>query len=100
MASNFLGLVDLILTIPATSVEAERGFSTMKLIKTDPRNRMREGSLNILLRIVLLSSCEDDFDPAPAVNLWFDSCIRREGRGVPEMHNEIISDSESDDEIV
>ena len=35
--SNVLSVIDLVLTIPATSAEAERGFSVMKRIKTDFR---------------------------------------------------------------
>lgn len=80
ISPNFLRLTDLILTIPATSSEAERGFSAMGLVKTDNRNRMEETSLNTLLRIVLLSPPVEVFDPQPSVNLWWEDCKRREGR--------------------
>ena len=39
-ARSVLLLIDLLLSIPATSVEAERGFSTMKLVKTDFRSKL------------------------------------------------------------
>ena len=72
-----LSLVDLVLSIPATSVEAERGFSVLKLTKTENRNRLANPSLNNLLRIKLLSVPEEAFDPQPAINHWLSVCKRR-----------------------
>ena len=77
IAPNFLRLVDLLLTIPATSAEAERGFSSMKLVKNKLRSRLQDSNLNNILRIVLLSPSEEEFDPAPAVDHWLQSCARR-----------------------
>ena len=77
VAPGFLKLIDLLLTIPATSAEAERGFSILKLTKTDDRNRMQNVSLNNLLAIKLLSLPEEAFDPAPAVNDWMKAKERR-----------------------
>ena len=88
--------MDLILTIPATSAEAERGFSSMKKIKTDLRNRMQQDSLNTLLRIVLLSPPEEVFDPLSSVNLWLEACGRRESRGLADT---VTPDSETEDNI-
>ena len=34
-------LIDLVLSLPASSAEAERGFSLMKIIKTDWRSRQQ-----------------------------------------------------------
>ena len=116
VAPNVLRLVDLLLTIPATSAEAERGFSIMKMVKTDKRNRMQGASLNTLMRIVLLSPPEDLFEPLPAVHLWFEACRRRETVRVPapvlvdefdhddydnELEDlELDSDSDCDDDHV
>ncbi|XP_072030697.1 zinc finger protein 862-like [Amphiura filiformis] len=77
LAPNFLRLIDLVLTIPATSAEAERGFSVLKMVKTDTRNRLDGKSMNTLLRIKLLAPSEADFDPEVPVKHWFDSCRRR-----------------------
>ena len=60
---NVLGLFDLLLTLPATSVECERGFSSMRLIKTDWRNRLGAESLNSVMRVYLDGLAEADFDP-------------------------------------
>ena len=38
---NILSLIDLILSIPAHSADAERGFSEMKLVKSDWRSNLR-----------------------------------------------------------
>ena len=55
VTSSVLVLIDLVLTIPATSVEAERSFSVMKRVKTDYRNKLRNPAMNDLMRIILLS---------------------------------------------
>ena len=55
---SVLALIDMILTILATSVEAKRGCSVMKRVKTDYRNKLRNPSMNDLLRIILLSPSE------------------------------------------
>ena len=47
--------MDLILTLLATSTEVERGFSQMKLIKTNTEN------LNNLMTIKMLTASIDEF---------------------------------------
>lgn len=64
-----LSLVDLLLTLPASSLEAERGFSHLKVVKTDLRSRMTT-SLTDQLMVVLQSPTIQDFDPVPAIHLW------------------------------
>ena len=81
LAPNFLDLIDLLLTIPATSAEAERGFSTLKLVKSKNRNRLNEQNLNTLLQVVLLSPPEKTFHPQPAIDHWDVSCLRRSSTG-------------------
>ena len=80
-ARSVLLLIDLLLSIPATSVEAERGFSTMKLVKTDFRSKLSNTALNNLLRIVLLSPTEAEFSPTPAIEHWYNAVGRRQGTG-------------------
>ena len=93
LAPNFLRLVDFILTIPATSAEAERGFNIMEMVKTNVKNRITEQSLNTLLRIILLSLDEDNFEPKKAINHWISSAGRRDNHTKP---NDESPDSESD----
>ena len=78
MTSSVLALIDLVLTIPATSVEAERGFSVMKRVKTDYRNKLRNPAMNDLMRIILLSPSEAAFDPTPAIEHWYGALQRRQ----------------------
>ena len=74
-----LGLFDLILTIPATSMACERDFSHMKLIKSDRRTLMSEKTLSISLMIKLEGPTIQEFNPDRAIELWFNKCERRPG---------------------
>ena len=67
---NLLSVVDLVLTIPAHSVECERGFSQMKKAKTDWRSSLATDTLTCIMRINLQSPSENEFDPDPAISLW------------------------------
>ena len=73
VVGNILAVIDLILSIPATSVEAERGFSIMKRVKTDFHNRLTSRALNDLLLIILLSPPEAEFEPEKVINHWFNT---------------------------
>ncbi|KAK2162687.1 hypothetical protein LSH36_93g01053 [Paralvinella palmiformis] len=69
-ADNIRGMIDFVLYIPATPVEAEQGFSVTKRVKTDIRNKLKTPALQDLLRIMLLSPSEAEFDPKKAINHW------------------------------
>ena len=66
-----LSLFDLILSIPATSTACEQGFTQMKLVKSDRRTLMKEDVLSNCLKIKPEGPSIQEFDPAPAINLWF-----------------------------
>ena len=70
IAGVFLLLVDLLLSIPAHSVECERRFSLLKLIKTDWRNRLTDDAVTDLMCISLDSADIKEFIPDPAIHLW------------------------------
>ena len=70
VCSNALDVIDLILALPASSAECERGFSLMKLIKTDRRNKLSIRHMTQVMRIKLQSASIEDFDPTPAIHLW------------------------------
>ena len=67
---NILSVIDLMLTLPASSAEVERGFSQLKLLKTDMRSTLKECHLNDLMTIKLLSAPINEFDPTEAIELW------------------------------
>ena len=106
---NFLSLVDLLLTIPAHSVECERGFSLMKHIKTSTRSSLGKDTVTSLIRISLQSPDEESFNPLPAIQFWNSEASRKRRPFQPpykkqETEDMIVveceSDSESDEEIV
>ncbi|XP_062616971.1 zinc finger protein 862-like isoform X2 [Saccostrea cucullata] len=74
---NIFGLIDLLLTLPSSSSECERGFSQMKKIKTDSRTRLTEASLDDLLTVSLHSDAIDKFDPIPAINKWVHGAVAK-----------------------
>ena len=76
---SILQLFDLVLTLPTTSTACERGFSHMKLIKTDIRNSLSENTLSNGILIRLHSAPIDEFDPVPAIEYWLSQKERRPG---------------------
>ena len=54
----------------------ERGFSQLKILKSDIRSTLSEERLNDLLAVKLLSADIQNFDPLPAIELWSTSCVR------------------------
>ena len=69
---NILQLMDLVLTLPATNTACERGFSHMKLIKTDRRSTISEEMISDNILIKLQSESIEHFDPMPAIIQWLD----------------------------
>ena len=70
MCPNVLGLVDLLCTLPASYADAERGFSHMKMVKSDWRSRLSDRHLSDMMTIQMETAEVDQFDPSPAVKLW------------------------------
>ena len=73
---NILSLMDLILSLPVSTAECERGFSWLKRTKTDWRANLGATSLNDLMCCALESATVESFDPLPAVDLWTNSTQR------------------------
>jgi len=67
---NVLGLMDLLHSLPPTSVQNETSFNQMKLIKTDRRHRLSQEHLNDRMMIRLQSPSIMEFDPTTAINKW------------------------------
>ncbi|KAK2492976.1 hypothetical protein MC885_017740, partial [Smutsia gigantea] len=67
---NILTLVDLVLTLPASSAEAERGFSQMKRTKSQMHAKIKAESMTDVLIIQLNSPDINNFDPRRAIHLW------------------------------
>ena len=73
---NILCVFDLILTMSPSSSEAERGFSQLKLIKTDIRSNLGQVALNHSLAIKLLSAPVKQFNPLESIQHWNTSSPR------------------------
>ena len=67
---NVLAVIDLIVTLPASSSANEQGFSQMKLTKTSIRNRLSNATLNNSMAIQMLTPSVKEFDPDQAINKW------------------------------
>ena len=89
---NILPLIDLVLTLPSTSADCERGFSAMKRIKTEQRSLLLPSTLNDLMMIHINSPSIPEFDPTASLNDWLSVKSRRVGSSTE------AKDSESSDE--
>ncbi|KAL7385187.1 hypothetical protein ABVT39_017250 [Epinephelus coioides] len=67
---DLLALVDLVLSFPASMAECERGFNTMKQVKTNWRSSLLSDTLSDLLMVQLSSPEIKEYDPTKAVMLW------------------------------
>ncbi|KAG9334817.1 hypothetical protein JZ751_006447, partial [Albula glossodonta] len=67
---DILSLVDLILTLPGSTADCERGFNQIKLVSSDWRSCLTLRSLCDLLTVQLSITSIEDFDPTPAIQLW------------------------------
>lgn len=97
---NILLLIELLLTMSPSSAEAERGFSQLKLVKTNTRNRILQKNLNSCLAVRLLSKDISDYVPGPAVQHWTQqaTCRRPDFSVKPVVKDDSDSDSGTDDE--
>ena len=67
---NILKVVDLVNSLPPTSVLNETAFNQMKLLKGDRRHRLSAQNLNACMLIRIESPTVAEFDPTPAINKW------------------------------
>ena len=68
--------MDIILTMSPSSSEAERGFSQLKLIKTNLRSKLGQSALNHCMGIKMLPPDIKEYDPHPAIHYWNNMSIR------------------------
>jgi hypothetical protein len=94
---NILAVIDLILTMAPSSAQAERGFSQLKLVKTNIRSRLGQSSLNNALAIKFLSADIKDYDPKNAIDHW-STCSMLTRR--PNTRVKRCEQKESDESVV
>lgn len=94
---NILALVDLVLTLPASSDEAARGFCQMKVTMMQRHSKLMLESMTDLMIIQMNSPDIKNFDPQKAIQLWNVSWQRnRKAEGGHWMATREISDCSSD----
>ena len=64
---NVLQLVDLLLSLPASTADCEQEFSLTKVIKSDWRSRLRDTVVTDLMTVQLHSPEIGDFDPTSSI---------------------------------
>ncbi|KAI8479756.1 hypothetical protein Bbelb_425040 [Branchiostoma belcheri] len=74
---NMARLAAAILVVPVSTADCERGFSTMKRVKTCLRNRLKAVTLNNLLMISIEGPEAEEFDFDSACDKWASMCKRR-----------------------
>ncbi|XP_069105690.1 uncharacterized protein [Argopecten irradians] len=94
---NILAVIDLLLTIPASSAECERGFSCMKEVKTAYRNRLSSTAMSDLMAVQLLSPGIEQFTPTPAIHKWNADGSRARR---PDSHITHSTQTEADDTLL
>ena len=67
---NALAMMDLIASLPATSVLCESSFSIMNLVKTGRQHRLSNSAMNDLMSIKLNGQSISSFDPQDSVETW------------------------------
>ncbi len=75
-------LAAIALTMMTANAMCERGFSMMKLIKTDKRNRMGTETLDTLLRLAMCETDVENMDFTDAITRWTTSHKRAHVTGV------------------
>ncbi|XP_064619500.1 zinc finger protein 862-like [Lineus longissimus] len=70
---NMLHLVEIMLVIPISSAQCERGFSAQRRIKSDDRAGLHVSTTSDLIRISFEGCSLADFNPKPVIRKWFNS---------------------------
>ncbi|XP_059930487.1 zinc finger protein 862-like [Gadus macrocephalus] len=73
---NILELVQLMLALPISAAQCERGFSAQNRIKSSKRSSLAVSTTEDLMRITLEGPSLEDYDPSPAVDRWMNSAKR------------------------
>lgn len=70
---NILELVQIMLVLPISAAQCERGFSAQNHIKNSTRSCLGVSTTEDLMRISLEGPSLEQFDPSPAVDRWLSS---------------------------
>ena len=68
---NINKVAEIFIVLPMSTSVCERGFSALKRVKTDWRNKLQLLMMNCLLYSVIEGPEFDKFDPEPSFNAWW-----------------------------
>ena len=91
--SNALILVELLLSLPASNGKLEQVFSQLNVIKTNKRTSLSNESLDDLLLLTSDGVPMKDFCPDDAINLWWNSKVRRPQQSSRKLYKKRTSSS-------
>ncbi|KAK1895239.1 Zinc finger protein 862 [Dissostichus eleginoides] len=91
-------LIEIYMVLPVSTAVCERGFSTMKRVKTDWRSSLTTAQLQRLMFISIQGPALEDFDAASAAQRWWTSSLRRRRPGFNPWSSRERGDEE--DELV
>ena len=78
MFPNVVKLLRIYQVIPLTTATVERSFSTLKMVKTNLRNRLKDSMLNWCMRIAIEGPDSlSDEDIAAIIQIWKEKRTRR-----------------------
>lgn len=92
-------LVDLVLALPASAAEPERGYSRMKRTHSRTDEKIKSETMTDILTIQLNSPSISSFDPRKAIHLWNTQTQSRLARRGPNLDSwsTLESEDESDE---
>ena len=91
--SNALGLMELLLSLPASNGKVERSFSQMNVIKTSKRSLLSNDTLDDLLLLTVDGVPLADFNPDAAIDIWWNDKQRRPNQKKRNPYKQIPSSS-------
>jgi hypothetical protein len=91
--SNALGLVELLLSLPASYGKVERSFSQMNIIKTSKRSLLSNDTLDDLLLLAVDEVPLAKFNPDKAIDCWWNDKQRRPNQKKRNPYEQITSSS-------
>ena len=91
--SNALGLVELLLSLPASNGKVERSFSQMNIIKTSKRSLLSNDTLDDLLFLAVDEVPLAKFNPDKAIDCWWNDKQRRPNQKKRNPYEQITSSS-------
>ena len=94
---NLFALVDFFLCHSLSSADAERGFSSMKQLKTSKRTRLENSLLTLQLSIYIDGTSISKFDPAPSIQRWLIKHSRKNISGIVKAKRPDFMDNDLND---